>query len=66
MNETLRLKNLLDEAYKRKDDKNIRYKEFSALEEKFYTLSNIIEGLKLDNKDLVEEIVRLKAENGDL
>lgn len=50
----MRLKELLDQHQKKKDEKNIRYREFSQLEEKFYNLSNIIEGLKVDNKSLAE------------
>ena len=56
MEETVRLRRLLDETMRKQEEKQIRYKEFSALEEKFYNLSNIIEGLKVDNADLQKTV----------
>ena len=62
MNETARLKGLLDTAMARKNEKNIKYEEFSDLEEKYYVQSNIIEGLKSDNAKLVEHIRQLQVD----
>ena len=50
MNESARLRDLLDKSTKNNDIQKIKYEEFSDLEEKYYNQLEIIEGLKSDNE----------------
>lgn len=63
MNETVRLRQQLNDALESKEEENIKYEEFSSLEEKYYMQSNIIESLKTDNDKLSAKLKDLQANN---
>jgi len=63
VNETVRLRQQLNDALESKEEENIKYEEFSSLEEKYYMQSNIIESLKTDNDKLSAKLKDLQANN---
>lgn len=49
----------METATETKEKEKIKYEEFSNLEEKYYMQSNIIEGLRAENDNLVKHITKL-------
>ena len=66
VNETIRLKQILDSQSHQMDQYQIKYREYSDLEDRYYQQSNIIEELRKDNLELSEAIKIVEEQNRDL
>lgn len=65
VNETIRLKQILDSQSHQMDQYQIKYREYSDLEDKYYQQSNAIEELRKDNLELSEAIRIVEEQNRD-